>query len=71
MRFIATAIIAGASSALDLYSPPAPERPAPGAAVAGYWANTGAYLWHGVDAQQALYEAQRPLFDADALTPHS
>jgi hypothetical protein len=35
--------------------------------MAAYWGATGAYLWHGVEAQRTRYEAQRPLFDADAI----
>ncbi len=60
------AFIAGASSVLDL-SPPAKAPVPPNIAIAQYWGATGMYLWHGVDTQRELYEAQSPLFDASAF----
>jgi hypothetical protein len=65
MRRSIDALVAGASSVLDL-TPPVASTP-PDAALASYWRATGAYLWRGVESQRSLYEAQQPLFDADAL----
>jgi hypothetical protein len=68
MRFFLPAFIAGAASALEL-DPEWPQVPThPDAALSQHWANTGTFLWHGVDAQRPQYEAQRPLFDSNALS---
>lgn len=67
MRRAVRAILEGAATVIDLY-PPLPQRPSPAQSTASYWQATGAYLWHAVETNQPARDAQRPLFDADALS---
>jgi hypothetical protein len=66
MRGAVKAVVDGFVTVIDL-APPPPRRLSAAQGTASHWEATGAYLWRAVEANQPAREAQRPLFDADAL----